>query len=205
MDKNKSTSWGWIIFWLIVFWPVGLYLIIKKYSTDRQAAVSGNTGSLNIIAWILIVMGGLMVISSFSTESVISSILMGLFVLAGGIVLLRKAKQNKLRSETYKKYIQIVVNSGETSIDSIASVQGVTSDNVVKNLQEMIDLGLLNGAYINQANRQIVLPNQQSVVQNQKSNGSSSKKIITCPGCGAKNVISGNGVQNCEYCGTPLV
>ncbi len=49
MDNNNTTSWGWTIFWLIVFWPVGLFLVIKKMSTDKSVLMSGKTGVLSVI------------------------------------------------------------------------------------------------------------------------------------------------------------
>lgn len=31
MKKDKWFSWGWLIFWIIVFWPAAIvYIIIKS-------------------------------------------------------------------------------------------------------------------------------------------------------------------------------
>ena len=55
---NKNSFWySWpaiiIAFWL--FWPVGLFLLFKKFSVDKKAAMKAGGASLKIIGIVLIV------------------------------------------------------------------------------------------------------------------------------------------------------
>jgi hypothetical protein len=207
--KKKTTSWGWIIFWLIVFWPVGLILIIKKLSEDKSAIMSGKSGAASVVGWILTAIGALFLLSGLSASEG-SVIVLALFFLAGGILLLRKAQGNKKTAAIYKKYIDIIVNNGESSIDNIAGAVGLGYDKVAADLQKMIDIGYLKNAYINVSTREIIIPRSvpspELVPQAAGSNAApvAQKLVIRCPACGANATVVSGSVTECEYCGSPL-
>jgi hypothetical protein len=211
MAEKKSTGWGWIIFWLIIFWPVGLFLIIRKLSTDKSALMSGKTGTITVIGWILAVIGGLALIGS---DFDFGTIVVGAALLAGGIVLIRKANQTKTMAAKYKKYIDFVVNQNIKSIDHIAASVGLPYETTAKELQDMINLGYLHGS-INHETREILLVQNVPVqmVQNAVSGIASgvasafqtnTTTTARCPGCGANNVVTTGKITECEYCGTPI-
>lgn len=49
MSNNKTMSWGWIIFWIIFFWPVGLIFLFQKLGRDKLAVLK-NSKIVSIIA-----------------------------------------------------------------------------------------------------------------------------------------------------------
>ncbi|MEQ8235210.1 MAG: hypothetical protein ABRQ23_00355 [Syntrophomonadaceae bacterium] len=207
--EKQETSWGWIIFWLIIFWPVGLFLVFKKLSTDKSALMSGKTGTLSAAGWILIVIGAvgsIGIVSDPSNDSA-GGIIVGLAMIVGGVIVLRKASETKKTAAKYKKYIDIVVNHNIRSIDNIAATVGLSYDVAVKDLQDMINIGYLKDAYINQGNREIVLKQNESAAYAQASTSdqaATQKLAVRCPGCGANNVVVVGRVLECEYCGTPI-
>jgi len=203
--EKKGTSWGWIIFWLIIFWPIGLFLAIKKLATDKSAMMSGKTGALSVVGWILSAIGGLIILSAANQTP--GAVVMGVLMLVGGILLLVKASKTKKTAVKYKKYIDIVVNQNVKSIDNIASAVGLPYDVVAKDLQNMINIGYLKDAYIHQGNREIILKQYEPAAYTQTPvavQASSQTIAIRCPGCGANNVVSVGRVSECEYCGTPI-
>lgn len=218
MMEKKGTKWGWIIFWLIIFWPVGLFLVIKKLATDKSALMSGKTTGLSVIGWILIAWSSLLLITVVSSPSDFKSdgalvFFMVLLPLAGGIALLRKASKIKKLAARYKTYIDIVVNRNVKSIDNIASATGLSYDAATKDLQDMINIGYLKDAYIHQGNREIILKHQKptpvayaqmKVVKQAAPQAAPQTKAARCPGCGANNVVAVGRVSECEYCGTPI-
>lgn len=207
-DINKLYSWPVIILALCVFWPVGLYLIIKRTSLDKTAVMKSSSGKgLNITAIVLIVLGGFGIIGSFDPFD-FGSLVISLFFIAGGVVLLNKAKKIKAEGETIKKYLVIIVNGGERQLDAIASATGKQYDVVKVDVQKIIDKGFLKNAYINENTREIVLPNAAPVNANSDQVQASASttvqtKVVTCPCCGANNTVSG-ALGECEYCGAPL-
>jgi len=120
----------------------------------------------------------------------------------GGVLVNWFARKTKREGERYKKYISLIVNQSQTSIDNIASAVGVTYEAAAKDLQKMIDAGYFVGAYIDVSQREIVLakPAQasagSSVVQVQE-------RVVTCGSCGANNRVMGQ-IGECEYCGSHL-
>ncbi len=210
MNKNNISalySWPVIILALCFFWPIGLFLIIKRVSLDKTAVVKSSSGKgMKIAAIILIVLGCFGIMGSFDPFD-FGSIVIFLFFIAGGVVLLNKAKKIKAEGETIKKYLSIIVNGGERHLDSVASAMGKQYDVIKKDVQNMIDKGFLKNAYINENTREIVL--SSATTPNINSNESTSTlataqtRVVTCPCCGANNTISGN-ICECEYCGSPL-
>ena len=204
---SKLYSWPVIILALCVFWPVGLYLIIKRTSLDKTAVMKSSSGKgLNITAIVLIVLGGFGIIGSFDPFD-FGSLVIFLFFIAGGIVLLNKAKKIKAEGETIKKYLAIIVNGGERQLDAVASATGKQYDVVKADVQKMIDKGFLKNAYINENTREIVLASATTPNVNTTETTSTATnvqtRVVACPCCGANNTVSGN-LGECEYCGSPL-
>ncbi len=212
--EKKDTSWGWVIFWLIIFWPVGLFLVIKKFTTDKSVLMSGKTTGLSAIGWILTAWATLMFIVFVSDPSSFTPagtflVIMVFIPLAGGILLLRKGSKTKKQAVRYKKYIDIVVNQNVKSIDHVASAVSLSYDVVAKDLQNMINIGYLKDAYIHQGNREIILkqhePAPVAYTQTAVVEQFAPQTIATrCSGCGANNVVAVGRASECEYCGTVI-
>ena len=223
MSNNKIGgiySWPVIILALIFFWPLGLFLIIKRTtldktavmkdsSLDKTAVMKDSSGKgLKITAIVLLVLGGFGIIGSFDPFD-FGSLVIFLFFIAGGVILLNKAKKIKAEGESIKKYLAIIVNGGERQLDAVASATGKQYDVVKNDVQKMIDKGFLKNAYINENTREVVLASAASSNVNvaQPTGGAApaavQTRVIACPCCGANNTISGD-IGECEYCGTPL-
>jgi hypothetical protein len=205
--KNKGMSWGWIIFWLLVFWPVGLYLVINKMSVDKSAMMGGKTKTLSIIGWVLVIFGVLALFGALMEPSDLDSTGMFLVVgfIAGGALLLLKTSKIKKTAVKYKKYIDLIINLDNRSIDNIASATGLSYDVILIDLQRMIDDGYLKDAFLHQSNREIVFKKHEHVAETQTSKYEQEMtQSVRCPGCGANSVVKVGRVTECEYCGTPI-
>lgn len=211
MNKNGKVSfwysWPVIILALCFFWPVGVFLIIIRVSTDRKTAmVAGKLiGGFGIASYCIAAIGLLACISSgFAGEDVV----MILFFGVAGFVLRAVAKKIKTEAENVKQYLSIIVNSNVRQLDTIASITGKSYDVVHKEVKKMIDKGYLKNAYIDEGMREIVLPNSAPAPQNNVNVATANvapaqSKIVACPCCGANNTIYGD-MGECEYCGFPL-
>jgi hypothetical protein len=49
MSNKKNLSWGWIIFWIIIFWPVGIFFLFKKLNDDKTAILKNSKTVSNIL------------------------------------------------------------------------------------------------------------------------------------------------------------
>lgn len=211
MNNNGKVSfwysWPVIILALCFFWPIGLYLIIKRVSLDKTAAVKNSSGKgLKITGIVLIVLGGFGIIGSFDPFD-FGSLVIFLFFIAGGIVLMNKTKKIQAEGESIKQYLSIVVNGNVRQLDAIASTTGKSYDVVHNDIKNMIDKGFLKNAYIDEGAREIVLPNTAPTTQNTVNTIANAapiqSKIVACSCCGANNTVLGD-MGECEYCGSPL-
>jgi hypothetical protein len=129
-----------------------------------------------------------------------------------GAFLTHIAKKMKINANKFQKYTTIIFANNQTSIDNIASAIPTSYGQASKDLQQMINKGYFEGAYIDVNNRMIVLPqlkNQQSPsnLYEQTSNSTITQpkiKVVACKNCGANNNLIEGQVCECEFCGSPL-
>lgn len=212
-EKVKAIySWPAIILAFILFWPVGIFLLVKRLKVDKKGA-TGAGKTLNIIGYIsfgLALLGTSVCISDGFESSDISAII---FLLSVGAVMCSIARKLKKNAEKTRNYMQIIVNGSETRLDYIANAMNIPYDTVVKDLKQMIDTGYFRNGYVDTVSRKLVLPNRKNSVEIESHYQEQAyittpvaykqTKTVTCKCCGAKNVIE-TDVGECEYCGSPL-
>lgn len=223
MENTKSASWKTIIILLIIFWPIGIYLIYKKMNSDK-ASVLQKSKTLNIVGWVFVFFAVVYFLEAITgklevtdgTSGVGGICLALIFFGGGGALMLYMSKKSNAKAIKIKKYISIVINNGQTSIDSIAAAMRMDYNQVVKDLTEMIDKGYFTNAYIDDSRREIILTQRQTSQEleadvsygqnNIQGNTVSNQqfKLVLCKNCGANNKILDGIVSECEYCGTFL-
>jgi hypothetical protein len=202
--KKKGMAWCWIIISFILFWPLGLFLLLRRIAYDRSLTLNDGK-TVAIISYLLIGIGFICLAIAVTDDSglILPAVLFG----AGGIWVNRLAKRMTVTGERYKKYILLIANQNQTSIDDIASVVGVSYEEAVADLLKMIETGYFSGAYI--AQRKIVLAHSttEEYAPPEESTSSPAQpqiKVVTCSGCGANNRVIVDQIVECEYCGKPL-
>lgn len=206
---SKAYSWPVIIALLIFFFPVGFYLLYKRFTVDKTATgknVKGlrNTGLILIgIGLFYTIMGIAGELDTSDGSSVVAGDIILLAIFGGtGLVFLLTSIKMKKYGEKYKKYISIIVNQKQHILDNIASSVGVTYETSLVDLQKMLEFGYFPGAYINESNREFVLPEKQQIQTNIPK--TSQTKVVTCKSCGANNTVTIGRANECEYCGSPI-
>ena len=201
-------SWPTIILAFLFFWPVGIALLIMRNNSMKKT--SRQSLFVNTNKKMYITIGGILIFFGLCMFS--DSFLMGLFFLAGGIALIAYSGKLVKSAERRKKYIDLIVNNDITGIEKIASICNVQYSVVLKELNQMISLGVLKGAYVDESARKVVLPPAQQIAQNVMGDVSqmfgevmpaieAPKMVaVSCPGCGAKMTIRAGSVVECEYC-----
>lgn len=207
---KKSYTWPVVIILLIAFFPVGFYLLYKRFSCDKTATAKNQKG-LSVSGWIFIGIAALYFIMGISGEiknedgsaSYSEMLIVLLVFLLLGMFFLKTAAKFKKMGEKSKKYISIILRQNITTIENIASSAGVSYEQVVNDLQEMLDNGYFPGAYINEQNHQFVL-SSNNPVGGQISNAATQTKVAKCQNCGANNKVFIERSNQCEYCSSPI-
>lgn len=211
--KNKNIevlySWPVIILALLFCWPFGLYLIIKKVSVDRKAAIA-SSAIFMVFAILLYAMAGFWTLGALvclsepaDAELVVIFFVFALIFGLGGFALHKYSKKIKKTANEVKTYLAIIVNGNETNIDAIASAIGKNYSDAKVDIQKLIDNGYLKNSYIDEGRREVILPNQVPQNDNITTAIPENSKIVTCHCCGANNKIHGE-IGECEYCGSSL-
>ncbi len=203
-DKNKSAeksshSWVLVVFLLIIFWPVGVYFLVKKLSTDKKATLS--TGK-SMIVWGWIIAGmGIISWPALIEDGFFSGTLGMLFFASAGFSLVYIGRRTARKASRYKKYINLIVNKRVKSIGTISSAISVPHDTAVNDIEEMINKGFFEDFYIDYSSDEIILLNKNDVEFN-LNNEEVEMILVTCSGCGANNKVKKMQIDNCQYCGS---
>ena len=171
---NKNIPWYYstvaIVLAFIFFWPLGIVLLILRNSSNKQSVFLGSTDKKKyIIAGVVIILIG---ISMFSSKS----FFMGFFMIIGGIALIVYAEKLKRKALRNRQYIDLIVNQGQTSLDSIANMCNINYDLVVKELKSLTSLGVLKNAVIDENYRTITIQNQPAQALPAKLGGGGSRR-----------------------------
>lgn len=218
MNNNEYPwylSWPAIIVALLFFWPAGIALIVLRTQNNKGSLFAGTTNKK-----FYIVIGVILILFGFTRFD--SSAMVALFMIIGGGVLIFYANALAKKAERNKKYIDMIVNQRETSMDKIAGLVNVKYDVVVKELKTLQSLGVLKGVTINETTHSITLPQVQQTGQTNQnvkatmnaafgniSTGTVPQQPATveavCPGCGAKYTGLKGSACTCDYCGSNFV
>ena len=195
----KTHSWSLVIFLLIIFWPVGVYFLIRKLSGDKKASLSSGR-KMMIWGWVIVGMG---VISwtSLMEDGIIDGTLGMLFFVFLGLTLVYLGKKSSINAAKYKKYIDLIVNRKVRSIPTISSAIPVSHDIAIKDIQEMIHKGFFEDAYINYNQDEIVF-STEDLVDERVKNHKVEMIVVSCNGCGANSKVEKGQVEKCQYCGS---
>ena len=210
-DNVKSLySWPIIVFVTIIFWPIGILLILKRISMDRKAVmVCGKL--IRVLGFGLFLFAALGFICCVGDGLDTDTLLVIIFFGAAGLALIGTAEKIKGDAESVKRYLAIVVNGGKRNLEEIASAVKKPYEKVRSDLQMMIDKEYLKGAYIDDGKGELVLTeSRQTMVQvamplytGAPAQKPEQKRVVQCRCCGANNIVIG-AVGECEYCGSPV-
>lgn len=205
LRKPKITSWisgpAIILCWFL-FWPLGIYLTYKRARIDKKAAII--ISIIVIILGAIFFLGGLRFLSGGLIGDDIANmnalIIMGIILISIGIYTRKSAKR-------FLNYLDLVVDQGYSSIDSVAASMSTNYDVAKRDLQKLIGDGYLNGSYIDESAREIVFPMNKSITYKITVNDSldnNEPKAVACKSCGAINKVIAGTVGECEFCGSPI-
>lgn len=142
LKKRIGMPWIIIVFFLMFCWPFGLYLVYRKAKKDKTAALK-NAGWLKGIGWFWFGLGVISLLSCIGETDLFLPAVIGVLVMfvGGGLVMIISAKKLKKQGMLYKQYIDIIVNKEMYKIQEIANALQVDRSEVIRILQQMIEMG----------------------------------------------------------------
>ena len=199
-------SWFVIIISFLLCWPIGLVLLALRLKHDKSSQmVAGH--AMVIIGVVVVCFFGLGLIATFADKTAPPGTTMVCLVfLAGGLALIYKGRTSKKRASAVRRYIDLIVNQNQTSVDSIASMTGRTDiPAVTAEIHDLINSGFLRGFTLDPETRMVsrvggAAPAASPVMVS--ASAQSRAATFKCKSCGANNTAAAvvNGVAVCEYC-----
>lgn len=216
-EKNNTPAWGVVILLLIVFWPVGIYLLYRKLSGNRADNSEGGKG-LKVFGIVLLVIGVIYFImagsslaeleseeSSQNAVEVLSAV-GTVFSVGGGIMLImakrKKRKANNITrqaQENHTQYAQMQFNQESLSERLFREQQLMQQQ--IRGLQfEEQPSQQFSQIHVNQT----IITNQQPFAKQEKPPEKKGPRVVICKNCGGNNTIIDGEIGECEYCGSPI-
>lgn len=218
--QKKSTSWGIIALWMILFFPVGIFFVVKKMTSEKFNYIK-NGKSLRILGYILLGFAVVYLIMAFTGDlksedgsSIVGGVIVAEIIFGGGGALcVFKGFEYIKRGTKYNRYVSIINASSDLLIDNIAAAVPTTYDKAIIDIQSMLDAGFFMNAYLDLNKRELIMAKaatQPNIVVNNvyavPSAGETNNQphSVKCPNCGATNTVVPGAKNECEYCGSAL-
>ena len=214
MGLRKFTSTGWIIFWMIIFWPFGLVCLVLRVtgyydnsanadSTDvviTDANIYTRPGEKYLKRNTVLLVIGLLFLFVGVSANFLSGVEAGEGVpaLFLGVMLLLFYVKRRKTYDKYKKYIDYLNNYSVTTFRDMASGLSESESTVRVAISEMIQKKILFADIVN--GEKVVLYGQHDT----PAEPAQPRRVVKCPGCGAYGEVIPGDKNRCEYCGTPL-
>lgn len=168
----------------------------ENLARQRLSKETGNSGFLvgTIFCGVALVWALLILLAGASVSSKIKAGIVSVLLVVAIIFLsLNYVKQKNAMSDILEAFL-----SGERNISNIVAISGLSNKVTTKLIQNMISKGIIADATIDRINNRIVDKVKSDV------SAENAGKTVICTGCGAKNTLTGNVGQKCEYCGAAL-
>jgi hypothetical protein len=193
--------WPSVVVALILFWPLGLWLIGIRLGRNEMA-------SLKVGQWLLgggsllSCIGGMALLTAFVGSDddpggrqvlITASILLGL---VPGLILIWKGHSLRARGRKIRQYVELIINQESVSLSAISASLQIGQDLVLSDLARLIAEGNLAGHYLNRERNTI---DRVSSQPQQRDGCPLRLRSWTCETCGGFN---NRHLPACEYCGT---
>lgn len=221
-QSKKSFSWPAVVVMFFLFFPVGIWMLMRKVSVERDRAVPNGKG-LRIFGGVLLFLAAVELIlfasNSYSVPegfSVTPVIIVMLLLIYGGFFFARKGTELLSNGERYNRYAAIIGEAPEMLISHIAVVSASDPQRVTEELQGLIDGGWFPGCHVDYEKQKFILDKAVKPVPVYPISVSAGNSVevpeeeppapvtVQCPHCGAISIVVPGEIRNCEYCGLPF-
>ncbi len=198
-QTGRGASWSVVILLLFVFFPVGIYLLVRKVTLEIDSYVK-NGVVMQTLGGVLLALGLMYTFLGLTGALVdengnsATAVVLGICVFGlGGMALLIQGVRFWRRGKKYSRYLTLIGMQHLRSLTAIAEAYPAAYETVCRDLQGMLDRGFFRYGYLDLVRRELILPeyiNGQAVIP----------QTLRCGSCGAWS----RGTT-CEYCGASLL
>lgn len=216
-EKNNSPSWGVVILLLIVFWPVGIYLLYRKLSGNRDTNSEGGK-VLKVVGIVFLILGVIYFIMAGSSlteleskessqDAVEALVVVGTVFFVGGVIMLIMAKRKKRKANNITRHAQ----GNQTQYTQMQFNQESLSERLFRE-QQLMQQQIRGLQFEEQPSQQFsqihvsqtIITNQEPFAEQEKPPEKKGPRVVTCKNCGGNNTIIDGEIGECEYCGSPI-
>jgi hypothetical protein len=219
-SRKKSTSLFTVIFWLFLFFPIGIYFLLKK-STEDKGGEFTTSKKLLIFGCMPVIFATMCLILTITgnvgeggavaeiQQMIIFFYIIGGFLIFGGLIL-KINKKNNINSSVVENRNPSSMGISNPSIavdDNLASLEDFAEQmaSSFEQMQSMMENGNFQNVNINVEKREFVQSYNGVATENTNDNTATKvpeTKVVTCKNCGANNKVTQGQVAECEYCGS---
>ncbi len=195
-QKPEVSAWfsaPVILFFWILFFPIGIYLTYKRGALDKKASI--------IIGRILVGIGVFWSIGAIVewTSPELGSHTFTVFAILNLGIGIYNIKYGK----RCMKYISLIGEQDYRSLEEIAAQTGMRYHTVKLDIRKLLKAGYFRDHYLNEESGCLEAYSDKSSKREAKQSAEEPLYAVNCKSCGApQNVKKGN--SRCEYCGSTI-
>ena len=199
MEFNKKTnmSWSIIIVALLIFWPVGLYLVYlkAKENTKNRLIFIGRVKIAIAISSIFFALVGFATEIEDPSDDLLIGVMLIAFFLGIGIFLFRKGIQNINDGKTCEKIAYMINYQKIETVQQIADKLQISLDKATYYISKTMELGLCDD--VECKDEKIINKKQIREKEEKKKR----QRVVKCESCGGINHVTEGESTVCDYCG----
>jgi len=154
-NEQDLESWIPAIIMLVIFWPVGLIMLAKRFQKLSSAETSARRSRpLSAVGWMLMVLGVVTLIGGVGSGTLTAALFLGL----GGLAMTGYSGHLKQVRRRYDKYQAVVGSRKVMRVRDIAAAIPVSEQQACEDLERMIEDGRFpEGTYLDMSTRALVI------------------------------------------------
>lgn len=154
-SEQELESWIPAIIMLVIFWPVGLIMLAKRFRNLSNVEVSAQRSRpLSVVGWVLMVLGILTLINGVGSNAFGAALFLGL----GGMAMAGYSGHLKKAHRRFSRYLAVIGSRKVMRLRDIAAAMAVTEEQACQDLEKMIDEGRFpEGTYLDMSTRALVI------------------------------------------------
>lgn len=204
LQKKSGISWEVIAIFLVLFYPAGIILVIKRMNDEKNSidCMASNAKKTIMAGWIYLGVALCYLIINIigvvpMRISIVWNVIILVMMIGTGLFLLIYGDKYYTITKNYAEYMAVIKFSKDGSLDEIGQVVGKSYQQVYGEIYKLITMQFILDSYLDDNQRKLYSP--YIGVNRQKKDC----KVVKCPHCTAINKLENKG-DRCEYCGWPL-
>jgi hypothetical protein len=152
-NKREEESWIPVIIMLVIFWPVGLIMLARRFQRlTSEESSDRRTHKLSSGGWVMLAVAAFMILRGAA------GMIPAGFLALGGLAMVGYSAYSKKMRHRFDKYLAVIGKRNVMRVSDIAAAIPVSQEQACRDIEIMIAEGRFpQGAYLDMSTKALVI------------------------------------------------